>query len=130
MKLKKLLTCLLYCGILALILGGCVNSAGDRSGFPTGRFVDEVGYRAFEFDEDGMWRYFEGNLEVPSVQGRYGTSGNYYTEMTHDAFGYQKIPVTYTWTYGGQKLTFQLYGEDVLSHRKTCYDGQTYVKSE
>jgi hypothetical protein len=98
--------------------------------FPTGRFVDERGSRAFEFDEDGTWRYYEGNMDRPAVSGHYATTGNLYTEMTHDYPGYPKIPVTYYWTYDGQSLTFQLYGEDVMSHRRSCYDGQTYIRSD
>jgi len=98
--------------------------------FPTGRFVHEDANRAFEFDEDGTWRYFEGNMKVPAVSGKFETNGNLYTEMTHDYPGYPSIPATYFWAYDGENLTFQLYGEDVLSHRRSCYDGQTYIKSD
>jgi hypothetical protein len=44
--------------------------------------------------------------------------------------GERLIPVTYYWAYDGKSLTFQLRGEDLLTHRRTCYDGQTYTKSE
>jgi hypothetical protein len=98
--------------------------------FPTGRFIDEQGSRAFEFDEDGNWHYFEGNMEVPDVSGKYATNGNLHTEMTHDYSGERSVPVTYYWAYDGKHLTFQLYGEDLLGHRRSCYDGQTYLKSE
>jgi hypothetical protein len=98
--------------------------------FPTGRFIDERGTRAFEFDEDGTWHYFEGNMERPAVSGYYATVGNLYTEMTHDYPGYPRIPATYYWAYDGERLTFQLYGEDVMSHRRGCYDGQTYIRSD
>jgi hypothetical protein len=100
--------------------------------FPTGRFVNGRGTRAFEFGEDGTWHYFEGNMDKPAVSGYYATTGNLYTEMTHDYNypGYPSIPVTYYWAYDGQSLTFQLYGEDVMSHRRSCYDGQTYIKVE
>lgn len=113
-----------------LVLAACA-SGGSTSGFPTGRFVNEqYKYRVFEFDEGGTWRYFEGNLEVPSVQGTYGVEGNLYTELTHDYAPLPQIPATYTWTYDDQKLTFYLSGEDPLAHRKSCYDGQTYIKEE
>jgi hypothetical protein len=97
--------------------------------FPTGRFIDEHGNRAFEFDEGGNWHYFEGNMEVPDVSGKYATNGNLYTEMTHD-YPERSIPVTYYWAYDGKRLTFQLHGEDLIAHRRTCYNGQTYFKTE
>ncbi len=103
----------------------------DKSNFPTGRFVREDNdKKVFEFDEDGTWRYYEYNLTAPLVSGKYGITGDLYTEMTHNYSPDRKIPATYTWTYDGQKLTFQLVGEDILSHRKTCYDGVTYIKDE
>jgi hypothetical protein len=92
--------------------------------------VDESGNRAFEFDEDGTWHYFEYNMKVPAVSGKYATNGNLYTEMTQDYSGDSSIPVTYYWAYDGKSLTFQLQGEDLIWHRRTCYDGQTYFKSE
>jgi hypothetical protein len=98
--------------------------------FPTGCFVHEDGRRAFEFDEDSTWRYYEGSLSLVAVYGKYATNGNLYTEMTHSSSGDRSIPVTYYWAYDGERLTFQLYGEDVLSHRRTCYDIQTFIKSE
>lgn len=117
-------------GATMLVVTAC-TSGGDKTEFPTGRFVHEqFDSHVFEFDEDGTWRYFEGNLEAPSVQGKYGVNGNLYTEMTHDYAPSAKIPVTYTWIYEGQKLTFHLWGEDVHVHRKGCYDGQTYIKVE
>ena len=117
-------------GIITLVVAAC-TSDGETSRFPTGRFVHEhFTNKIFEFDEDGLYRYFEGNLAVPAVQGKYGINGNLYTEMTHDYEPSAKIPVTYTWTYNDQKLTFQLWGEDVHAHRKGCYDNQTYIKVE
>ena len=114
---------------IALVVILSIASCTAAPKFPTGRFVDEAANRAFEFDEDGTWRYFEGNMSVPGVSGKYATNGNLYTEMTHD-YPDRKVPATYTWTYDGQKLTFHLWGEDVLPHRKGCYDGQTYIKVE
>ena len=69
-------------------------------------------------------------MEVPLVSGKYVTNGNLYTEMTHDYPGLRQIPMTYYWAYDGRNLTFQLFGEDVHSHRRNCYDGQTYFKLE
>jgi hypothetical protein len=103
----------------------------DTVGFPTGRFVhEEYDTHLFEFDEDRSYRYYEGNLEVPSVSGKYEITGDLYAEMTHDYTARRAIPVTYNWTYDGQKLTFHLWGEDVHAHRKSVYNGQAYVKVE
>ncbi len=98
--------------------------------FPTGRFADQSGLRSFEFHADGTWSFFENNMEVPAVSGRYVSNGDLYTEMTHDNPDYPQVPVTYYWTYDGEALTFQLWGEDVYDHRRSMYDGQTYTKSE
>jgi len=110
-----------------------VDEAEDRSinnklEFPTGRFINEDGLWAFDFDEDGTWHFFEGNLEQPVRSGKYVTNGNYYTEMTHDDPDLNQVPATYAWIFDGQKLTFDLWGEDVNDHRKDCYDGQTYTR--
>ena len=55
--------------------------------------------------------------------------GDLYTEMTHDYSGARQVPVTYHWRYDGHNLTFELKGEDVISHRQSVYGGQTYIKS-
>ena len=102
----------------------------EDSEFPTGRFIHEDGSRAREFDEDGSWRYYEGDLEVPQNSGRYAISGEYYTEMIHDYPGSPLIPATYYWTFDGKNLSFTLWGEDVNDHRKNAYDGQTYILLE
>ena len=128
---KRLLIGCLLCTILAgCSTGAAETPAAERTEFPTGRFVDEGGNRAFEFDEDGNWHYFEYNMEVPAVSGKYATSGDFYTEMTHDYAGLIQIPVTYYWAYDGKKLTFELHGEDAIAHRRTCYYGQSYFKTE
>ncbi len=139
--MKSLLSGLLIVAIVGLF--SCGHTSGtsgkssspkrgvDASGFPTGRFVHEFpSVWAFEFDEDGTWRGFEGDVAVPVISGKYATNGNLYTEMTHDYPGSPLVPATYFWKYDGNKLTFQLWGKDVNSHRKSVYDGQTYVKVE
>lgn len=100
----------------------------DEVEFPTGRFVNENGVWAFEFDEDGTWRFFDDDPEHPARSGKYVSSGNIYTEMTHDDPDYPQIPATYTWTYDGQKLTFDLWGEDVIKNRENIYNQQTYLR--
>lgn len=119
-----------------LVVTACISrgapssiSCGETTEFPTGRFVHEHNDSyVFEFDEDGTYRYSEGDLPEDSVQGKFGITCNLYTEMTHNSPGDRNVPVTYTWTYDGQKLTFHLWGEDLIPHRKGVYDGQSYIK--
>jgi hypothetical protein len=106
------------------------SSVDKKLEFPTGRFISENKLRYLDFGEDGTWRLFEGNLEQPVRSGKYVTTEKYYTEMTHDDTGLSQIPVTYTWTYDGQTLSFKLWGEDVIDQRKSVYDGQTYTLVE
>ena len=136
-RVRRWMVGILLLGVL--ILTGCgadcdtaVTASDKANQFPTGRFInnDMIYTRMFEFNPDGTWHYYEGNLEKPAVSGRYGISGNYYTEMTHDYPGVNQIPATYTWTFDGKELTFHLWGEDVESHRQSCYDGQTYILEE
>ena len=133
----KRVLCWLVVGILitGLILG-CVTWPGERSTsetrgtneFPTGRFVHEIPtIWAFEFDADGTWRGYQGDIPNPCISGKYGITGNLYTEMTHDYPGSPKIPATYYWEFDGKKLTFKLWGEDGNDHRKSVYDAQTYI---
>jgi len=121
--------------VLVLGLTGCsADETSDESGgFPIGRFAeDDNANHVFEFHEDGTYLYDESDFVGgdPDVAGMYGVSGDLYTEMTHDYSGARHVPATYHWTYDGQNLTFELEGEDVISHRKGVYDGQTYVKSD
>ena len=127
---------LIGCLLLAS-LAGCASGAAETpvppaegTQFPTGKFVNEEVNWAVEFDEDGTWRGFVGDTEQPVISGRYAAAGKYWTEMTHDYPTSPKVPATYYWTYDGKNLTFRLWGEDVNSHRKDVYDGQTYIKSE
>jgi hypothetical protein len=106
--------------------------AAIDNGFPTGRFIEEsLGVSMFEFDEEGKYRYYEApDMTTPAVSGWYGISGVFSTEMTHDWPTDRKIPATYVWDYDGQTLTFELFGEDVIPHRKGVYGGSTYVRTE
>jgi hypothetical protein len=114
-----------------LVFTACVSSTSGRSGFPTGRFVHEqFDWYVFEFDEDGAYRYFMNNLEVPLFSGKYGVNGDLYTEMTNDHPENPKVPVTYFWTFDGKNLMFELWGKDVNFKRKRVYDNQTYVNVE
>ena len=48
--------------------------------------------------------------------------------MTHDTPGRQ-VPATYRWAFDGEKLTFELVGEDVMSFRADYYDN-TFIRQE
>jgi len=82
----------------------------------------------FQFNEDGTWAYYFYNLEAPEVEGTYSVDGGLYTE-TSASDPACPFPASYKWSYDGQKLTFQLFGEDKCGPRKGAYDGQTYIKS-
>jgi hypothetical protein len=136
MEMKRVLSLIVVSILLAGLIWGCVAWPGGKSTsetrganeFPTGRFVQEpYAFWAFEFDEDGTWRGYEGDFPQPSISGKYGVTGNLYTEMTHDYLSSPKIPATYFWEFDGKKLIFKLWGEDVNAHRKSVYDGQTYI---
>lgn len=129
---KNLSKCLITSSItLIMILAACTSS-GDTSEFPTGRFVHKASQPvwAFEFDEDGTWRGYERDSEIISVSGKYATNGNLYTEMTHDWSNNPKIPATYFWTYDGENLTFELWGEEMLPPNLQLIYEKTYIRSE
>ena len=106
--------------VLVVLVLGCMDSAHGKAAsaeFPTGRFVqDHVDLWAFEFDEYGTWRGYQGDVALPVISGKYATNGNLYTERTHDYPSSPMIPATYFWKYEGNKLTYQLWGVDVNSH--------------
>lgn len=108
-----------------------VSSKVEGIEFPIGRFLlESPSFYALEFDEDGTWRGYLSDGDVPIISGKYATNGNLWTEMTHDYPTSPKVPATYFWTYDGKNLTFQLWGEDVNPSRKIYLDGQTYIKAE
>jgi hypothetical protein len=108
-----------------------VSSSVEGVEFPTGRFVlDGTRFYAIEFDEDGTWRDYETDTNWSSGSGKYATNGDLYTEMTHSYRDSPQVPVTYYWTFDGENLTFELWGEDVNSYREALFDGRTYVRAE
>ena len=117
------------------LLTTCTTKSAHRAGvFPVGRLVRDDGQRTLVFTEDGEWSIYYADLPEPveglppDVSGRYGVSGEYYTEMTHDASSEDQIPVTYEWEFDGERLTFELFSaSDPLPSRKACLDGYTYV---
>jgi len=115
-------------GAMMLVVAGC-TSGGDTTEFPTGTFVSASGIIAVEFHEDGTCRWYS-DAEEWEVPCKYAVNGDLYTEMTFEWPSGPQVPATYYWTYDGENLTFELWGEDMRPHRKSVYDGQTYTKVE
>ncbi len=112
MNHKKLLPTILGLGIVLLLLASCASpSPATTLEFPTGKFVNEDIHRAFQFNEDGTWDFFYINLEVPALNGTYSVDGDLYTD-TSSNYAPCPDPATYTWTYDGDNLTFQLFDDD------------------
>lgn len=131
---------MIACSLALLFLVSCTTCSAGSTEFPIGTFIHENHQQfvqenqphrnwAFQFNEDGTWAFFHGDIEVPAVSGTYTVDGNLYTEASSD---YEEcpFPATYAWNFDGEKLTFALQGEDDCSHRRVSYDGQAYVKSE
>ncbi len=111
--------------IITLVVSACVRSTGGMSEFPTGTFVSTNGTPAVEFYEDGTGSWTTWNLPF-----KYAVNGDLYTEMTFEYPSGLQVPATYYWTYDGENLTFELWGEDMRPHRQSVYEGHTYIKSE
>ena len=123
---KILLPQMIGLAFVLLFLASCSTPTFDE--FPTGKFVHEqINSRAFQFNEDGTWGFFAGKVELPTLKGTYSVDGNLYTDTSAD-YPECPFPGTYTWTYDGKNLAFQLFGEDKCEVRKADYDGQTYIK--
>jgi hypothetical protein len=108
---------------------GSGDSEAETSDFPTGTFVSTSTTEAVEFNEDGMCRWFsdEQGWEVPC---KYAVNGDLYTEMTFEYPGSPQVPATYYWSYDGENLTFELWGQDPNQSRLESYTGQVLVKSD
>ena len=104
------------------------RSIDNELNFPTGRYKNETKQWVFDFKDDGTWHFYEDNLENPVRSGKYVTNGKYYTEMTHDDPDLLKAPATYIWTLNDQKLSFELWEEEVNELRKSIYDQHTYIR--
>lgn len=79
-----------------MLPAGCVSSLQGERGvgqspigaFPTGRFVQVPSpLWAFESDEDGTWRGYDGNVTVECISGKFAVNGDLCTAMTHDYGG-------------------------------------------
>ena len=111
--------------VATLIFTACVSSTVGTSGFPTGRFVSASGTPTVEFYEDGTGNWVSWDLPF-----KYAVNGDLYTEMTFEWPSGPQVPATYYWTYDGENLTFELWGEDMRPQRQSVYEGETYIKSE
>jgi hypothetical protein len=96
--------------------------------FPTGTYEATNGYSGVEFSEDGTCRHFAlpSGWEVPCT---YAVNDDLFTETTFEYQGGVQAPVTYFWAFDGVNLTFELWGEDVRSHRQQVY-AQVFTKVE
>jgi hypothetical protein len=121
--------------LVVVILGGVGfvlsqdGSDSEESGFPTGTFVSASGIVAVEFHEDGTCRWYS-DAEGWEVPCKYAVNGDLFTEMTFEWPAGRQVPATYYWTYDGENLTFELWGEDMRPVRQSVYEGETYAKAE
>lgn len=116
--------------MVALVVGGVGvvvwQGADVASDFPTGTFVSD-GHEAVEFNEDGTCRWYS-ETQGWQVPCRYAVNGDLFTEMTFVWPDGAQVPATYYWTYDGEHLTFELWGEDMRPHRNEVYEHRTLTK--
>ena len=91
-------------------------------------------YCVWVFNEEGTDEYFFNTKSIdvsklrPYVKGNYTVDGNLYTE-TSDS--YCSTPATYSWTYDGSTLTFQVVGMDKCIDRQRTFESPLmYTKAE
>lgn len=126
MKTQKLLSLLIGL-LLSVMLAACGSS--DKSGFPTGKFMDpesKVG-GGIEFNEDGTWRVF--NSSYTLGRGTYSVDGDLYIEETNSE-NCGVSPMSFKYSFDGTNLRFELTEEsmnDTCDGRKQTFDGKTYV---
>ena len=119
-------------GVVATLLVIELNTdsaATDEQGaFPTGTFVGErFPASIFTFHDDGRFTLEEGSWGITGV---YAVRGDLYTEMLHGGEWYPNIPATYRWTFDGERLRFELVGEDVNSDREVGMTRQAFLLQE
>jgi hypothetical protein len=112
--------------VVVLALSAC--GGADKSGFPTGKFVNpnDVDGGGFEFKDDGTWIAF--NKYFTQARGQYTVEGDIYTEVTNN--GDCPAPMDYKFSFDGSTLTFELTEgsqNDTCEARKLAFDGVTYV---
>jgi hypothetical protein len=99
--------------------------------FPTGTFFHKhpATFCVWQFNEDGTWAYFWKVMSTdvtgrePYLRGTYAVDGNLYSETSNSDTDCP-WPATYTWTYDGQTLAFQVVGEDKCADRQQAYENE------
>lgn len=99
--------------------------------FPTGTFFHKhpATFCVWQFNQDGTWAYFwkvmstDVTGRAPYLRGTYAVDGNLYTE-TSVSDADCPWPATYTWTFDGQTLAFQVVGEDRCGDRQQTYEDE------
>lgn len=122
---------LLVIGLLlaSLALSACGSS--DKSGFPTGKFIDpnsDIG-AGMEFKEDGTWMAFNSGFTL--ARGTYSVDGDTYIEETNNSNC--PAPMQYKFYFDGTNLKFELTDQsrnDSCEARKMGFDGVTFVLSK
>ena len=116
--------------VFVLLLGGLAGPVvaqadeAETMAFPTGTFEAEAGGGSVEFNADGTCRWFSADLSLPCT---YVVIGDLLTEMTADRpGGGPKVPATYTWDYDGERLAFEVWGQDPNAARLASYADHTY----
>ena len=99
----------------------------DDQVFPTGIFVSTVRPdRWIELHDDGIGRVVEAD-DMFEVDFTYATLGNLWTDMhTQTVTGERLAPGTYFWDFDGERLSFELWGEDVVAGRKAIMEDSTW----
>ena len=127
----KKYTLLLVIGLLLASLSLAACSSSDKSGFPTGKFMNpesEIG-EGMEFNTDGTWRAFNSGYTL--ARGTYSVEGDLYIEETNN--GNCPAPMKYKYSFDGATLKFELTDQskvDSCGDRKKGFDGVTYVLSK
>jgi hypothetical protein len=126
---KNLLLLVIGFMLASLVLSACGSS--DKSGFPTGKFIDpnsDIG-AGMEFNEDGTWKAFNSGYTL--ARGTYSVDGDTYIEETNN--GNCPAPMQYKFSFDGTNLKFELTDQsknDSCEARKMGFDGVTFVLSK
>ena len=130
MKNKKMYVLVISLLLLSLLLTACGSS--NKSGFPTGKFLDpesKIG-EGYQFNEDGTWTVF--NSTYTLGRGTYSVDGDLYIEETNNQ-NCGTNPMSFKYSFDGTTLKFELTEQsmnDDCDGRKRSFDGRTYVLSK
>lgn len=108
-------------------VGETVPLPATATDFPTGTFVSvQKPSYALQFDEDGSGRaLISDRWDVPMT---YAVTGDLFSEMTfsYGPTGDPRVPATYYWDWDGERLTFELWGEELRPTRYSTYTENTW----